>query len=265
MNAIASVTNLLSALLLLSQKEEMTNTTFQDLADTPNLAASSTFAGYPVWKHTVALPPQMLMGSTGTFELLYFLLVGHSWALMVSHFLKADSRVLDIGCGCGKTARFLINDRGVAHYAGFDVLKLSIDWSREHLTPGSNGRFQFHHADLSNDMYNPHGKLQACDYRFPSVDSTVDLAFAASLFTHLLEMDCRHYLRETARVLRCGGLAIISVHIAPASGTRYSGTEARIDVDVDYFVELAVAAGLTLKERPGDLCGQEILVFERAA
>ena len=46
---------------------------------------------------------------------------------------------------------------------------------------------------------------------------------------------------------------------------RYSGTEARIDVDVDYFVELAAAAGLELKERPGDLCGQEILVFERTA
>lgn len=243
----------------------MTKTTFEDLAATPNLAADSTYAEYPVWTHTVALPPQVLMGSTGTFELLYFLLVGHSWAQVVSHFLKPDSSVLDIGCGCGKTARFLVNDRGVARYAGFDVLKLSVEWSRRHLTPASQGRFEFHHADLSNAMYNPHGLLQACDYLFPAEDGSVDLAFAASLFTHLLETDCQHYLHETARVLKPAGVAIISVHIEPVAGMCYSGTEARIDVDVDYFAGLAAAAGLRLKERPGDLCGQEILVFERAA
>jgi len=89
------------------------------------------------------------------------------------------------------------------------------------------------------------------------------MAFATSLFTHLLESDAQHYLRETARVLKQGGLAFISLHIEPAAGTRYSGTEARIDVDADYFVELAGKAGLRLKERPGDLCGQEIVVLER--
>ena len=77
----------------------MTNTTFEDLAGAPNLDASSTFADYPVWTHTLALPPQVLMGSTRTFELPIFLLVGHSWAQVVSHFLKPDSTVLDIGCG----------------------------------------------------------------------------------------------------------------------------------------------------------------------
>ena len=243
----------------------MTNTTFEDLADAPNLNASSTFADYPVWTHTLALPPQVLMGSTGTFELPIFLLVGHSWAQVVSHFLKPDSTVLDIGCGCGKTARFLANNRDIARYVGFDVLKLSIDWSRYHLSPSSQGRFEFYHADLSNEMYNPHGTIQARNYRFPADEATVDLAFAASLFTHLLERDCQHYLHETARALKPAGLAIISVHIEPATGMRYSGAEARIDVDVDYFVELAAAAGLELKERPGDLCGQEILVFERTA
>jgi SAM-dependent methyltransferase len=241
----------------------MTKATFEHLADSPDLAATSTFFDYPVWTHTLALPPKALMGSTGTFELQVFLLVGHSWAQVVSHFLKPDSTVLDIGCGCGKTARFLVNNRDVAHYIGFDVLKLSIDWSRHHLAPGSQGRFEFHHADLYNAEYNPHGALRAHEYRFPAGDATVDLAFAASLFTHLLEIDCQHYLRETARVLKPAGLAIVSLHIEPAAGLRYSGTEARIDVDADYFVNLAADAGLKLKERPGDLCGQETLVFER--
>ena len=241
----------------------MRKTTFEHLADTPHLVAASTFSGYPVWAHTLALPPNALMGSTGTFELQVFLLVGHSWAQVVGHFLNPDSTVFDIGCGCGKTARFLVNNRDVARYIGFDVLKLSIDWSRHHLAPASHGRFEFHHADLNNQEYNPHGVLQAREYRFPAADGQVDLAFAASLFTHLLEADCMHYLHETARILKRGGLAIISLHIEPAAGARYSGTEARIDVEVGYFVELAAAAGLRLKARPGDLCGQETLVFER--
>ena len=243
----------------------MTRTTFEDLASTPDLAATSTFADYPVWTHTLPLPPQMLMGSTGTYDLLHFLLVGHAWAQFVSHFLEPDSSVLDIGCGCGKTARHLVNDRGVARYVGFDVLKLSVDWSNRYLTAVSQSLFEFHHAELRSEMYNPHGSLQAREYRFSAGGATIDLAFVASLFTHLLEADCRHYLYETARVLKPGGLDAIRVHIEPAAGLRYSGSEARIDVDVDYFVGLAGAAGLSLKERPGDLCGQEILVFERTA
>jgi len=242
----------------------MVKSTFEHLADYTDLSASATFADYPVWTHTLALPPKALMGSTGTFELSIFLLVGHSWAQFVSHYLRDGATVLDIGCGCGKTARFLFNNRDVARYIGFDVLEISIEWSRRHLALASAGRFEFHHADLYNAEYNPRGVHRACDYQFPAGDATVDLAFAASLFTHLLEMDCRHYLAETARVLKPGGIAIISVLINPPGGAPYSGTEARIDVDVEYFVRLAAAVGLKLRERPGDLCGTETLVFERS-
>jgi hypothetical protein len=161
-------------------------------------------------------------------------------------------------------ARFLFNNRDVARYIGFDVLEISVEWSRRHLGTSSGGRFEFHHADLYNAEYNPSGVYQARDYRFPAGDATVDLAFAASLFTHLLEMDCRHYLAETVRVLKPGGIAIVSVLISPPAGARYSGTEARVDVDVEYFLGLATAAGLNLRERPGDLCGTETLVFERS-
>lgn len=249
---------------IVHQKAGMNKTTFEHLADAQGITAADTFEDYPVWKHTLAFPPQILMGTTGTYELMPFLLAGHCWAQVVSHFLKQDSRVLDIGCGCGKTARFLVDNRGVAHYVGFDVIKVCIDWSSQHLSPRTANRFKFYHADLYNAEYNPVGTLHAREYHFPAADATVDLAFAGSLFTHLLEEDCRHYLRETARVLKPGsGILIISLHIEPASGSRYSGTEARIDVDVGYFIELAAAAGLSIEEPPFDLCGQEILVFSR--
>lgn len=240
----------------------MRQTTYEHLAGIPNLA-ELTFANYPLWNHTLPLPPQLLMGSTGTYELALFLLVGSSWAQVVSHYLKPNATVLDIGCGCGKTARFLANNSHISQYIGFDVLRPSIDWAKRYLAPKTKGRFEFCHADIYNAEYNPHGILDAYNYQFPARDSTIDVAFAASLFTHLLENDAKHYLAQITRVLKPGGVAIISLHINPQPGCSYSGTEARIDVDLDYFTKVAAACNLSLYEKIGDLCGQETLVFQR--
>ena len=240
----------------------MRTTTFENLRDAGDLAAQ-TYPGYPVWTHTLPFPPPLLMGSTGTFELPLFLLVGHCWAQLVAHYLPPRARVLDIGCGCGKTARFLTQDPRIVDYLGFDVLKASTDWATRFLAPATEGRFRFDHADLRNGEYNPDGALAADRFRFAADDASVDLCFAASLYTHLLEAEAVHYLTETARVLVPGGRAIVSLHIEPTVGQVYSGSEARIDVAPAYFLQLAETAGLTLDERPGDLCGQEILVLRR--
>ncbi len=152
-----------------------------------------------------------------------------------------------MGAVAAKLPDFSSMRRRVALYIGFDVLKLSIDWSRKHLTPELEGSFQFHHADLANEIYNPHGSLQARDYQFRAKDGSFDLAFAASLFAQLLEADCQHYLYEIARVLKPAGHALISVHIKPATGLCYSRFEAPIDVEVNYFVGLAARTGLRLK------------------
>jgi hypothetical protein len=80
----------------------------------------------------------------------------------------------------------------------------------------------------------------------------------------LLEPDSVHYLEEISRLLGPRGRAIISIHIKPAEGTRFSGDEARIDIDQDYFVEMASRAGLKLFEVVGNVYGQQVLVFETA-
>jgi len=242
----------------------MRTTTYDNLRHAGDLAAQ-TYPGYPVWTHTLPFPPPLLMGSTGTYELVNFLLAGHCGAQVLAHYLPAGraARVLDIGCGCGKTARFLAQDPRIADYLGFDVLRASTDWATRFLTPATDGRFRFEHADLANGEYNPVGAIAASDYRFPAGDASVDGSFRGWLFTHLLEPEAVHYLAETARVLAPDGRAIVSLHIEPAPGTRYSGSEARIDVEPAYFLELAAAVGLVLAERPGDLCGQEILVLRR--
>jgi SAM-dependent methyltransferase len=235
--------------------------TYADLASVEGLSANMTFRNYPLWTHTLALPPQPLMGSTGTDDPFIFLLVGHSWAQAVSHYLPPKANVLDIGCGCGKTARFLATDPRVDRYVGFDVLKICVDWANQYVGEPTAGKFHFEHADIANDMYNPDGKVSAEAYCFPVESASIDVALAASLFTHLHEPACDRYLREISRVLKPGGHALVSIHVSPAPGCRYSGTEARIDIDPQYFEAMARSAGLKVAERPGDLCGQEVFVL----
>ena len=100
--------------------------------------------------------------------------------------------------------------------------------------------------------------------RLPFADGSIDLAYGCSLFTHLLEPDCKHYLHEVRRVLSPSGLFLPTIHINPEPGARFSGSEKRVDIDVDYFVELAAEAGLELEARLGKVCGQYALLFKRA-
>lgn len=54
---------------------------------------------------------------------------------------------------------------------------------------------------------------------------------------------------------------LLSIHIEPALSADFSGNSDRADYTPAHFVALARAAGWALRARPGDLCGQELLVF----
>ncbi len=124
--------------------------------------------------------------------------------------LGPDERVLDVGCGFGRFAVPLtqyLDARG--SYDGFDVDRDAIEWCRGAIT-SRYPRFRFHHADAYNGQYNREGTCPAADYAFPLADGVIDLVFANSLFTHLLQRDTEAYVREIARVLRPGGRAFIT-------------------------------------------------------
>ena len=202
-----------------------------------------------------------LRTNVGSPSLVGYLFVADAWHSLVSRFLTKNSNVLDIGCGCGKTARTLIYHPYIKHYLGFDVIRENVDWCNRTIAPLTHDRFQFHFLDVYSRAYNPVGKLIGADVDFPSVGGTIDFAFAASVFTHLLEEDAKHYLREISRVLAPDGLFLPSIHTNPSPGTVYSGNECRIDIDSDYFIHLAEAAGLRLLNRLGSVCGQEVFLF----
>jgi SAM-dependent methyltransferase len=115
--------------------------------------------------------------------------------------LRAQDRVLDIGCGIGRMARVLVPVlRPPGSYDGFDIAAPGIRWCQEHYrdTPAP---FRFEHADVHNSVYNAAGRDTPETYRFPYADDAFDVAIATSVFTHLLPEAADHYLAQAARVL----------------------------------------------------------------
>jgi SAM-dependent methyltransferase len=118
-----------------------------------------------------------------------------------------DSRIVDIGSGCGKSAAALrdfdyMGERFRGHYFGFDVDAGMVRWCGRNFPAAT---FTFRHVEMFNSLWNPvksaaQVRLQGCE------DGTVDLVVSHSLFSHLLEDDLRTYLAESARVLRPGGV-----------------------------------------------------------
>jgi SAM-dependent methyltransferase len=200
------------------------------------------------------------MWSTGGATVENFIVVADAWAQLVTRFAPENASVLDIGCGCGRIARVLVNNRWITKYIGFDVVPESIKWCNNFIAPGWPTA-EFHCFDLYSAEYNPSGSIQAGNLRFPAEDKSVDVIFAASLFTHLLEPDVLHYFHEIRRVISNRGRAILSIHNSPSPGTRFSGTEIRVDIASDYFVELGLEAGLKEQERIDNVCGQQTFIF----
>lgn len=216
----------------------------------------------PLQPRALAVPNFALRAnSAGGGDLGYWFGIGDAWAHVVSRFLPPEPNVLDLGCGCGKLARFLALIPGL-RYDGVDIFLPHILWCRRAFAE-LGGRFNFHHFDGYSDEYNPQGSVQTVDYALPADAGSVDMVTAHSLFTHLYEAEARHYLEEIARILKPGGRAVISLHTEPPEGQIYVQSHNRSDVDLGHFLAMASAAGLDLHDKVGVVYGQTAIVLGR--
>jgi SAM-dependent methyltransferase len=167
--------------------------------------------------------------------------------------VRLDSSIVDLGCGCGRFALtvrdlFFHDRRFTGQYFGVDVDDEMLDWCKAHFPVE---HFSFHKVDTYSRTYNPRAATQSVSLPIgtgqkqgvviepkplpqsipscldlPLTTSSVDFAFANSLFSHLLEKEFREYLREAARVLRSGGYMQFSVfcieHADLSLGSRLS-------------------------------------------
>jgi ubiquinone/menaquinone biosynthesis C-methylase UbiE len=135
-----------------------------------------------------------------------FLSIGSGCAQLVTAHLRSMGveisearRVMDFGCGCGRTLRWLLDEYKTAEFHGVDVSSSAINWCRKHLSGGF----------FVNCNQEP---------PLPYPDEHFDVIYSISVFTHLDQRMQDLWLAELRRLLKPGGWLLITVHGERAAG-----------------------------------------------
>jgi SAM-dependent methyltransferase len=177
-----------------------------------NANATSVFNSKHIAYDPDLIPPLDMMRSEGIDVLEEWFRWAEEWSMLLRVYgrITRTSSVLEIGCGLGRIAfplRYVLSPEG--SYNGFEICEEKVAFLNRTFHP-AYPHFQFTWANIRNAFYNPHGAITASNYEFPYPDSTFDIVYAASVFTHLMPDTTAHYMHETARVLKSGGRAIFS-------------------------------------------------------
>jgi SAM-dependent methyltransferase len=112
-------------------------------------------------------------------------------AALPSGWALEGKRVLDFGCGAGRTLRHFLTYADKAEFWGCDIHEPSIAWVRQHLSP-----------PVRVFLNAPAPPLEVADGSF-------DLVYAISVFTHLPD-SWAEWLVELHRVLAPDGLLLVT-------------------------------------------------------
>jgi SAM-dependent methyltransferase len=125
--------------------------------------------------------------------------------------MQPSSDILDIGCGIGRLAYecagFLDDD---ATYTGLDIAPAPIDWLNANYAPHLPG-FRFDLLDVHSPRYRPDGAVGSHDVTLPYDEAAFDVVCAYEVFMHVTLEGIGNYLREIGRVLRPGGLGVVTL------------------------------------------------------
>ncbi len=147
--------------------------------------------------------------------------------------LDKQSQVLEIGCGCGRTAFALARILNKGNFVGMDIEKVALE-SCKHRPLFIKQDFKFEYLDVQNDLYNPQGTCQARQYTFPYDDESYNVIFLVSVFTHMVTADVINYIQEIARMLKPGGRCMLTTFLMD-QGRNTQGLSFPYNVDAHYF------------------------------
>jgi SAM-dependent methyltransferase len=177
-------------------------------------------------------PAELIVRVAGTPDVDWFLeggrLAGESVrgaAVRAGRPLEQLEALLDFGCGCGRVTRRWRSLNGVAVH-GSDANGEAIEWCRRHLRFG----------EFAVNRLEP-----PLEYD----DASFDLVYALSVLTHLPEELGLAWRDELRRVLRPGGLLVLSIH-GPAYRERLSDEERERFDTGELVVRWESAAGTNL-------------------
>lgn len=148
---------------------------------------------------------------------------GMSHAIAVARQIDEHARdteagldILDFGCGTGRLLRPLTRYRPRDRYWGAEVNPAALDWLAE---------------ALPFARYLPLEPTPPC----PAEAASFDVVYAWSIFTHFSESAHKAWLAELYRILRPGGVLIVTIHAEArlekyAEEERYAKMLARNDI-----------------------------------
>lgn len=169
----------------------------------------------------VSLPPDYLIYESFRLDYRKYYYGGRETAawlagLMLQHCQTPEQglRVLDWGCGPGRTIRHLGKFLpGVPELHGTDYNARSINWCQEALP-----QIAFNHNSLAAEL--------------PYADDSFDAIYGISIFTHLSAPMHQAWLQELHRVLKTGGVLILTMQgdnfrekLSPAELAQYNQGE----------------------------------------
>ncbi len=153
-------------------------------------------------------------GFTNQFGGERFLVLGKQIANLLKTYALVNnkSNVLEIGCGCGRTAFALVDELDAGTYTGMDIERISLESCMKNKYLKDKG-FKFDYLDIFNAEYNPQSTNKADEYKFIYEDSSFDNIFLISVFTHMMETDVKNYIKEISRMLNNGGTCMLSTFL----------------------------------------------------
>jgi SAM-dependent methyltransferase len=161
----------------------------------------------PLTARRLAVPPRRLRARTGAPGATEFLEGGARAAqeLAIAQPLTNVASVLDLGCGSARVLPHVASLAPGAACAGCDVDGDAIAWAAAH-----HPEFHWIQSDFEPPL--------------PFAAGSFELIYSISVFSHLAESLGDAWLREVARLLAPGGVALLSVH-GPSAFERFRSGE----------------------------------------
>lgn len=172
-----------------------------------------------------------------------------------NHFhFHSEAVILDFGCGQGRFANGLKSlEIPFKSYFGVDTILISIKWCKKWLTKYGK-QYNFIHLPAHNARYN----LEATQLRpLPFEETSFDLIFLNSVFSHMLTDDIVFYLSEFYRTLKPDGKLYVTAFIEDNVESEVENPEGylgeskgklhRVRFNKDYFFSLYEQAGFTIE------------------
>ena len=142
-----------------------------------------------------------------------------------------SSVVVDIGCGCGRTAIEQAKMLSRGRYLGFDIIPPLIEFCSEQISSALPNT-EFHLSNAENPLYSAYIDPMRNYVEFDQIDISPSLITAFSVFTHFDYSTAMSYFKRMRSKLALGGSICVSMFLLnEASKARIDAGQSNLQFD----------------------------------